>query len=332
MANNYADLSTSLVATAPSPATTGTSLVVTAGHGARFPTAPFYATAHPDGVFPTFDNAEIVQVTGKSTDTLTIVRAQKSTTAKSIAIGWRISASIYAADLPGRLENVYTYTYDGTDIFINGVDQNNGDNTVDWTKPTGLKFIIVEVQGGGGGGGAGGLSANLIGVGAGGGAGAYAMSKIAVGDLGSTEVVTVGAAGAGGTTGVGGNGGSSSFGAHAVAGGGVAGYWRSNVGYSVNAGTSAGGTATAGDIQVGGQPGEPAQAISSSVMRSGGGGSSRFGGGGLWVTTNGAGDFSGNPATGYGAGGGGGVNDDNGTASAGGAGSAGIVIIYEYFN
>lgn len=96
------DFATSTVATAPSPATSGTSLTVGSGHGARFPTVfPFYVTAHPDGSVPTLDNAEKLKVTGISTDTFTIVRAQGSTSAQSIATGWRISAAIYAADVGG---------------------------------------------------------------------------------------------------------------------------------------------------------------------------------------------------------------------------------------
>lgn len=95
---NLKDFATSTVATAPSPATSGTSLVVESGHGARFPSATFYATAHPDGELPTLDNAELLQVTNVSTDTLTIVRAQGDTTAKSIATGWRISNVIRASD------------------------------------------------------------------------------------------------------------------------------------------------------------------------------------------------------------------------------------------
>ena len=106
MANNFADFSTSLIATAPSPATTGTSLVVTATEGTVFPAVPFYATLYPDSSYPTFDNAEIVLVTVVSTDTLTITRGQKGTTGKTVIVGWRISAGIYAAELsdPVRVE------------------------------------------------------------------------------------------------------------------------------------------------------------------------------------------------------------------------------------
>lgn len=60
-----------------------TSIVLTTGHGTKLPTAPFNvvwwnSTDYPD---PSDDpNVEIVRVTGVSTDTLTVTRAQESTT------------------------------------------------------------------------------------------------------------------------------------------------------------------------------------------------------------------------------------------------------------
>ncbi|HET8708937.1 MAG TPA: hypothetical protein VFL85_01510 [Candidatus Saccharimonadales bacterium] len=93
------DFATGTVAVAPSPATTGTSLTLQTGEGARMPTPPFYATAHPAAELPTLDNAEKIQVTNISGDTLTIVRAQGDTTAKSIGEGWRVSNALFAADI-----------------------------------------------------------------------------------------------------------------------------------------------------------------------------------------------------------------------------------------
>lgn len=89
----------SLVATAPSPATTGTSLVVTAAEGALFPAVPFNAVIWPTGVQPTSTNAEIVRVTTISADTLTIIRQQESTSARTVVVGDQISAAITAKTL-----------------------------------------------------------------------------------------------------------------------------------------------------------------------------------------------------------------------------------------
>lgn len=76
-----------------------TSFNVKAGQGARLPATPFFATITPLGVLSTPDNSEIVSVTGVSTDTLTVTRAQKGTTALPFVAGSIISNGIYAEDL-----------------------------------------------------------------------------------------------------------------------------------------------------------------------------------------------------------------------------------------
>lgn len=84
------------VATAPSPASSGPTLVVAAGTGTRFPTPPFNVVVWPTGVQPLSANAEILRVTGVSTDTLTISRSQEGTSPRSIVAGDQISANITA--------------------------------------------------------------------------------------------------------------------------------------------------------------------------------------------------------------------------------------------
>ncbi len=95
----HKNFATSLVATAPSPASSGTSLVVTAGDGSKFPAAPFNAVVWATGVQPTTANAEVVRVTAVSTDTLTITRAQESSSARSIVVGDQIANAITAKAL-----------------------------------------------------------------------------------------------------------------------------------------------------------------------------------------------------------------------------------------
>src|SRR3972149_387067 len=97
--DSHKNFSYSTVVTAPSPADSGTSLVVTASEGALFPTVPFNATVWPTGVQPLTTNAEIVRVTAISTDTFTITRAQESSTARSIVVGDQIAATITAKTL-----------------------------------------------------------------------------------------------------------------------------------------------------------------------------------------------------------------------------------------
>lgn len=219
----------------------------------------------------------------------------------------------------GTLRNIYNYTYDGTDIFINGVDQNNAANTINWTKPSGLRYIIVKGQGAGGGGGASTTTANTVGNGGGG--GAYFYKKILAASLGATETITIGALGAGGatTSGNGSNGGNTSFGAHATANGG-------NGGGNGSGSPGAGGTATGGDLNIPGQSGSGGGLVGSTVTRPGEGGDSMFGFGGV---RQGTGNETGQNGSGYGSGGAGGHNTS--ASRAGGNGTAGLITIEEYF-
>jgi hypothetical protein len=101
----------SAVVTPPSPPTTGASLTVTTGEGALFPAAPFNATVCPPGVLPSAANAEIVRVTARSGDVLTITRAQEGSVARAVAIGDLCVASITAK----ALQDIETTPYARTD-------------------------------------------------------------------------------------------------------------------------------------------------------------------------------------------------------------------------
>ena len=96
MADAHKNFAYSTVLTAPSPAVSGTSLVVQSGDGAHFPTPPFNATVWPAGAQPTIENSEIVRVTAISTDTFTIVRNQEDSVSEPIAVGDQIAATITA--------------------------------------------------------------------------------------------------------------------------------------------------------------------------------------------------------------------------------------------
>lgn len=143
MVDAHTNFAYSTVATAPTPASSGTSLVVAAGEGALFPAVPFNATVWPAGANPLTSNAEIVRVTNISTDTFTITRTQESTSARSIVVGDQIAATVTAKTLTdvesgvvtlGRSALVYRYTVAGSDkaSIDTGVDTADaGDN--DWT-------------------------------------------------------------------------------------------------------------------------------------------------------------------------------------------------------
>ena len=96
MADAHKNFAESLIAVAPVPGMTGTSLTVTSTEGGLFPAAPFNATVWPAGAQPTSSNAEIVRVTNVVGDVLTITRAQENTTAQNIAVGNIIAATLTA--------------------------------------------------------------------------------------------------------------------------------------------------------------------------------------------------------------------------------------------
>lgn len=169
-----------------------------------------------------------------------------------------------------------------------------------WTKPSGISadaLVSVEMWGGGGGGGA-----NATG--GGGGGGAYARRILKASQLGATETVTIGAAGA-----VSGAGGDSSLGTLLVAYGGGGGANSAQGGGGGGGGAmGSGASGSAGNGGIGGLPlgGDDASAAAfnrNSVMGGGGGGT----GGG----TGNAGGYS------Y-MGGGGGTAGDTGASGGGG--------------
>ena len=312
-----------------------TSITLTTGQGARFPTLGagdyFYAT-----LVDTSNNLEIVKCTARSTDVLTVVRAQEGTTARAYNTGDRLEIRLTAAtfidavneigptqvsdelnsstgyfDLPSGTtaqrpgspaEGMFRHNtdLDAVEFYDSGV----------WKQVSASYNIdYLVVAGGGGGGGAGGANSGA----GGGGAGGYtAVANYAV-PSGTSFAVTVGAGGAGGgafdRAGYNGidaaAGGNSAFGALTTTiGGGAA--PNSNAIYNGsirNGGSGAGGTGNTSSST--GFPG------SGTAGQGNAGGNSHYGSGGSW----------------YGAGGGGGASAVGANASTtselAGAGGAG---------
>ena len=298
MPDAHKNFAYSTVATPPSPADTGASLVVQTGDGARFPTPPFNATVWPVGDQPTTTNAEIVRVTAISSDTLTITRAQESTTARTILVADQIAATITAK----VMTDAEAHPVPQLTIVTSGV----------WVVPTGVFSILAEAWGGGG---AGGGSGSTTGSGAGGGSGSYARGVIST-TPGETLTITIGTGGVG----PGGNGANTILQRGATillqANGGTGG---AGAGGIVAGG--AGGTAGTGDYTIPGQQGGPT-AVN-------GGGSTPLGGPGGAVTALPAPGTStaGNPGVTPGGGGTGSSTVGPGPNGTGGNGAPGFIVI-----
>lgn len=198
-----------------------------------------------------------------------------------------------------------------------------------YTTPSGCRSIKVMAVGGGGAGGGGATGGSSSAAGAGGGGGAFLIKYIT--SPSATYSYGVGAGGTVGSAGSnsGNNGGDTTFGTLTAAGGsgGTGGAARTTITIEQNGG-GGGGTATNGDINVNGQTGAFGWCISGSQAAAGAGGSSVLGIGGYSVgnTTS-----AGNSGTGYGAGGSGGVLINAGSSQTGSAGTAGTIVVEEFY-
>lgn len=81
-----------------------TTLQVYTGDGSLFPAAPFYLTISPKNKWSRKINSEIVLVTAKSSNTFTITRAQKGTTAMDFDYGDLVANGIYKEDLDDAVD------------------------------------------------------------------------------------------------------------------------------------------------------------------------------------------------------------------------------------
>lgn len=254
--NAFATLATGINSSA-------TSITLTTGQGARFPTLAggdyFYAT-----LIDTSNNLEIVKCTARSTDVLTVVRAQETTTARAYNTGDRIEIRITAATFtdataltPAAVSdqaNSSTGYFDlpsGTTAQRPGspgtgmIRHNSTTGYPEWYDGTAwqtiqpstyaIQYVVVAGGGGGGGwvgsgGGAGGYRSSVTGESSGGGGSAEATINALTG---TAYTVTIGGGGAGSSIAPGGsptttgaNGSDSVFGTITSVGGGRGAAWN----------------------------------------------------------------------------------------------------------
>jgi len=323
-------------------ASSDTSITLTSGQGARFPSLSgsdyFYAT-----LIDTSNNLEIVKVTARATDVLTVTRGQESTTARAFVAGDRIELRVTAAGLvdatnidnilPDQTGNSGEYlTTDGTNSSWGTVTvpttlglqsmqtfstTGSTGGTYTWTRPSGITKVKVYVVGGGGG--SQNVASNSIGTG---GAGGLSIAVIDVSSI-SSVTVTLGNGGSGSnSSGVrGGTGGTSSFGSYASATGGEGGISTTSPydGGLGGIGTTTVSGAVDSAINVRGNGGQRGGGENTQIN----GGGSFFGGGGVGAHDSGSTPTQGQSGT-YG--GGGGSSQYSATIT----GGAGVVVVEEY--
>jgi hypothetical protein len=133
-----------------------TSLTVATGTGALFPnpTAPDYFLLTLQGIAGT--PVEIVKCTARSSDTLTIVRAQEGTTASAFSTGDLVQLRITAGQMTGAAKSGLasgTVTENSTTVTAN-YTQSTGNNAlsvgpisvasgVTYTVPSGQRWVIL---------------------------------------------------------------------------------------------------------------------------------------------------------------------------------------------
>lgn len=108
---------------ASSITSSSTTITVSTGLGALFPTTPagsyFYAT-----LVDSSNNLEIVKVTSRSADSMTVARAQEGTTARSYAASDKIELRITAAGLGNFVQLDGAQTVSGVKTFSSGIVAN----------------------------------------------------------------------------------------------------------------------------------------------------------------------------------------------------------------
>jgi hypothetical protein len=333
--------------------TTGdTTIVLGAGEGVRFPALGsgdfFFGT-----LIDTGNNLEIVRVTARSVDTMTIVRGQDGTTARAFSAGDRFELRPTAAMFQAFTQ-ADGIAYDNTASGLSAttaqaaLDELESEKQDTLVSGTNLKTVGGQSLLGAGNITAGGnqitqiftapgtwtkpaelkaIKVTVVGGGGNGGA-APATPKSQTrfgggGAAGGTAIRWISAPTIPGPVAVtrGAAGGTSSFGAFASATGGSTGT------ANISTARVAGGTATApGGAEIRGND-SPGVRIFGTADGSGEGAPTTVGTGGRVRTTTGTGNAGG----GFGSGGGGGAKIEAAPVRPGGAGAPGVVIVEEFY-
>ena len=335
-----------------------TSLTVNTGTGALFPSpvsgTSFFKLTLIDAA--TGNLTEIMHVTARSGDVMTVDRAQEGTVARSWSANDIVANMLTAGTLQLYAQksqalltenNLSEISSSGSEA-MNQARKNLGladssgyvgrlvrpptviTSSSTHTLSTSTKLMIVEVLGGGGGGGGAQAGTGFASFGGGGGAGSYAKGKFTTLSPSYSVVIGSGGTGGGGTSN-GTSGSTTSFGSIISASGG-------NPGPTVVADTVPyiiGSFGAAGSVTGGNIVSVPCKntgglgfRLNATTCSGGYGADSIYGRGGDPAASI---NRAGNNGSGYGAGGAGGrAVNQTGIPYSGGNGSNGVVIVWEY--
>jgi len=130
-------------ALASSITTSSTTITVTTGAGAQFPAITggnyFYATLTDSS-----NNLEIVKVTARTTDVLTVVRAQESTTARAYAAADKIELRVTAAGMNSLPQLGLDNTFTGVNTFNTPIAVTSGGTG--GTTSTGSGAVVLATS------------------------------------------------------------------------------------------------------------------------------------------------------------------------------------------
>lgn len=245
--------------------TTSTTVLLASGTGSLFPNpgaGQYFVMTLTDAATKLIN--EIVWVTARAGDSLTVVRGQESTVPQDWAAG-DLAANLNTAGVMAALEagvsgyaniNVYQIVGGSQQVSVNGAAYTTVGATAFTYTSSGA--ALVSMKGGGASGGSTGTTSDQAA--AGGGEGAFLQGLLTGQTPGSTETISVGLggvspAGTGTAAGANGNnGGATTFGSSFTAGGGQAGSGSNSTGAATAGGL--GGTASGGIINDLGGSGE----------------------------------------------------------------------------
>lgn len=127
-------------ALASSITTSSTTITVTTGSGALFPAISggnyFYATLTDSS-----NNLEIVKVTARATDVLTVVRAQEGTTARAYAAADKIELRVTAAGMNSLAQLGLDNTFTGVNTFTTPIAAGSGGTGVTTSTGSGANVL-----------------------------------------------------------------------------------------------------------------------------------------------------------------------------------------------